>query len=181
MGLFYTGKGDGGKSFVGRKKFDKASPAMEALGALDELNSLLGLVRSEECNRTHKARIRAAQEALFIIQANVAAPLFKSTYKAPVLSPSKLFELEEVIRRAEHIVRPGRGFIVSGEHSLAAWYDYSRAVSRRAERAALRVAKKLRLNPLLLAYLNRLSSFLFALARLSAKKSRVKELHPTYR
>lgn len=181
MGLFYTGKGDKGKSFVAGKKFLKTSPEMEALGALDELNSLLGLVRSHERDRTRRAQIRAAQETLFIIQANVAAPIFGTAHKAPPLRESKLFELEAIIRRAERAVRPERGFIIPGEHRLSAWYDYARTVSRRAERATLRVAAALKLDPLVRAYVNRLSSFLFALARLSAKKSRIKEKHPSYR
>ena len=72
MGLFYTGKGDKGKSIVGKKIIDKTSVEIEALGDLDELNSLLGIVRSSVSDKAFKRIILSVQENLFIIQANVA-------------------------------------------------------------------------------------------------------------
>ena len=76
MPLFYTGKGDAGTSQVGKKKVPKDSPLLEALGDLDELNSLIGVARSglEDSELTKK--LKQVQEALFIIQARVAWILF---------------------------------------------------------------------------------------------------------
>ena len=75
MALFYTGKGDKGQSHIGKKKYSKDSPIMEALGDLDELNSLLGVIRAAAKKGLNK-KLFLVQENLFIIQARVAWILF---------------------------------------------------------------------------------------------------------
>lgn len=180
MGLFYTGKGDGGQSNIGGKKIDKTCVEMRSLGELDELNSLLGLARTQKISAKTKAILKDIQQDLFIVQANIGALLFGNEWPAPPLLPEKIKKLEQWIDDFEKKVKPARGFIIAGENQASAWLDLARTVSRRAEREVLVVAKEQAIDANVLAYMNRLSSLMFALARLEAKKRKTKEEHPRY-
>ncbi|HEY4499781.1 MAG TPA: cob(I)yrinic acid a,c-diamide adenosyltransferase [Candidatus Paceibacterota bacterium] len=181
MGLFYTGKGDKGKSLICGKKIDKTCCEMEALGHLDELNSLLGLIRSYQIQPQFQEGLKGVQENLFIIQANLAVIMLGKKFKAPEFPHNKITGLETVIDVLEKEIQPEKKFVISGENQQAAWFDYARTVCRRAERETLRLAKKKKINPDILAYLNRLSGFLFACARYESKIANIKEHNPTYR
>ena len=178
MALFYTGKGDKGSSLVGKKKYPKDSPILEALGDLDELNSLLGVIRSS-AKRDLKQKLFLIQENLFIIQAQVAWLMFKK-FKSPRITEQKIQRMEQEIDEMEKKIKPQRGFIISGENEQASWLDYARAVSRRAERSAVKLNKKHHLSQELLTYLNRLSSYLYALARFEISENKIKEKKPQY-
>lgn len=181
MGLFYTGLGDQGRSIIAKKKFSKTHPVMDALGDLDELNSLTGLVRTKIRSHEIRMTLQNVQEALFIIQANVAVSEFGGKYPPPELKKQKITEMEKTIDALEKKINPERGFIVSGETEKSAWLDYARTVSRRAERSVIKYYKSKKPDVSVLAYLNRLSSLFFALARWEAKKSGKKEGHPKYK
>jgi len=178
MVSFYTGKGDAGVSQIGELKHPKDSPILEALGDLDELNSLLGVVRSGYGGQELGEKLRAVQEALFLIQANLGAFLAPGS-SVPELREEKRKELEREIGEIEEKLQLGRGFIVPGANPLSAWLDYVRTVARRAERSCYRAHKEHPI-PVPLSYMNRLSSYLFALARLEASKEHIKESHPQY-
>lgn len=181
MGLFYTGKGDQGESELMKgRKTDKTRLEMAVLGDLDELNSLLGLVRSQIASQEHKKIVRDIQDDLFTVQANIAVLMYPENFKVPEFKPEKVKQLETLIDAFERAVNPEKGFIVTGENQDAAWFDFARTVARRAERSALRLNKETPLKPEVLSYLNRLSSILFALARISAKTAEAKEEHPGY-
>lgn len=182
MGIFYTGKGDKGQSIIGRRKVDKTCLEISALGDLDELNCLLGAVRHEKLIPLHKKIICEVQENLFIIQANVAGvTLFCGEYKSPDFPAGKITGIEKIIDGLEREIKPAKKFVIPGETRESAWLDVARAVSRRVEREVLKVHKKYRLPLVILAYLNRLSSLLFALARAEAKHGGKKERHPRYK
>jgi cob(I)alamin adenosyltransferase len=185
MGLFYTGKGDKGKSLIEKSRIAKTSIVIEALGELDELNSLIGLVRAVCKNRQLKIELLNIQQTLFIIQANIAWLMYPK-FKPPIFTKSKIDDLEKTIDRIEKQVKPERHFIIPGSTPESAWLDYLRAITRRVERKVLKLktsrsvsAKQLDKN--ILAYLNRLSSFFFAQARLAAKLSDIKEQKPIYK
>lgn len=181
MGLFYTGKGDKGASKVGKVKMDKSCLEAEVLGTLDELNSLLGLIKSQkDLPKNLKKHLENVQEKLFIIQAHIAALVFKGKQTARITT-DHIKELEAIIEVLEKEIKPAKKFILSGEHELAAWLDYARAVSRKVEREVVRFKKTKKVSPETIAFLNRLSSFLFALARSETKKSGKKEKHPSYK
>ena len=131
MGLFYTGKGDKGTSLICGKKIDKTCAEMEALGDLDELNSLLGLIRSYQIQRQFQNELKGVQENLFTIQAHIAVIMLGKKFKAPVFSHNKITELETVIDTLEKEIQPAKKFVISGESQSAAWFDYARAVCRR--------------------------------------------------
>ncbi|TSC56912.1 MAG: ATP:cob(I)alamin adenosyltransferase [Parcubacteria group bacterium Greene0714_21] len=188
--LFYTGKGDKGSSVIGKKKFPKDSPVPEVLGELDELNSLIGLFKSTEKGKPFFLKLTKVQETLFIIQARIAWILYPK-FSSPQVLGEKIKELEKEIERAEKTIHPERGFVISGTNETSSWLDYLRAVARRVERRAYTLsrlrqgyggqAKKYAVPKEILAYLNRLSSYLYALARLEIHKKKLKEPKPSYK
>ena len=121
MGLFYTGKGDKGQSHIGKKKYPKDSPIMEALGDLDELNSLLGVIRST-AKKGLMQKLFLVQENLFIIQARIAWVMFKK-FESPQLTQEKIFKMEQEIDAIEKKIQPKRGFIITGENKEASYLD----------------------------------------------------------
>ena len=177
--FFYTGKGDKGKSHIGKKKIPKDSVIFEALGDLDELNSLVGVVKSGLRNKPLQKKLQNTQESLFIIQARVAWILFPQ-FKAKQLSKKKIAELEKEIDAIEKKIQPDRGFVIAGSEQVSAHLDYLRAVSRRVERSLNKLHKKDTLPPEVLTYANRLSSYYYALARDEVYRKKVKEPQPTY-
>ena len=179
MALFYTGKGDKGLSVVGKKKYPKDSPIMEALGDLDELNSLLGVIRATAKKELQK-QLFLVQENLFIIQAQIAWLMFKE-FTSPKLTKEKIQKMEQEIDAMEKKIKPERGFIIPGENELASWLDYARAVVRRVERSVVTLNKTHQLPRELLIYVNRLSSYLYALARFEIAKSKIREKKPRYK
>lgn len=178
--FFYTGKGDRGRSAIGKKKFSKDSPIIEALGELDELNSFIGVARSTQTQTQLAKKLQNVQQNLFIIQAQIAWFLYPK-FKPPELKQEKIQDLERKIENAEKTIKPERGFIISGSSAVSAWLDLLRAVSRRAERRVCALSKKHKVQPEILAYLNRLSSYFYALARLEIHNKKIKEPRPRYK
>ena len=180
--MLYTGKGDDGSTyfFGSKERFGKDTPLVEALGTLDELNSLLGFVRARIRGRTlkgpqgptSKAIIEDVQQNLFIIQAELAGADKK-------IEESKVREMEKLIGEIENKLPPIKTFFIPGANEESALLDFARTVSRRAERRVVALEKKP--TKFTLAYLNRLSSLLYALARLQGKKGGKVEKRPTYK
>lgn len=184
--MLYTRKGDKGDTyFFGcSQRFSKNSALAEALGSIDEINSLLGFCKV----KAKKTKIKIAnkaiflagiietiQENLFIIQANLAGVDKKITAE-------KVKYLENIIDEIEKQLPPIKSFFIPGGLELSALFDYSRAVSRRAERkiVALAESEKNKITAETLAFLNRLSSALYAIARISNFKAGKKEKPPSY-
>ncbi len=183
MALF-TGKGDGGttKTYGCDQRVSKSSAIAEALGSLDEINSFLGIVKVTATTTSFtvvqkkvSVIVHNLQQTLFMVQAQVAG--------FPMEIPaSKVKELEEIIVACEQELPPIKNFFISGGTELAALFDISRTIARRAERRVVAVAeeKKITIEATTLAFLNRLSSILYALARLSNHKAGISEESPTY-
>ena len=181
MGLFYTGKGDGGQSDLGFKKVSKSRVEIRILGDLDHLNSLIGVVKNQPFKKNQirfGAILTGIQENLFIIQAHIGC-LMAGKFKAPEFKKAKVQQLEELIDAFEKQVKPERGFIIPGASFNSAWLDLARTFTRKTELSVLRLKNKL--EPKIPAYLNRLSSLFYAMARLAAKQEQKKEKHPVYR
>lgn len=184
--MFYTGKGDKGVCDLGKgKRIPKTDVAIVAVGALDELNSLLGLVRNQRVSAQAKKELLDAQEKLFIIQAQIAVIMMGSGYKAPPLPKNVVHNLEIIVDALEKKVKLGKHFIIPGACESAAWLDYARALTRRSELELLvfNAKSKKKMDPLALAYINRLSSLLYALARAEAHRNGhagKKETRPSY-
>ncbi len=177
--MFYSGKGDDGQSelFGSGERCNKNGPIFEALGTVDELNSLLGICYSKAKKEPVRENIslpdivRELQEDLFIIQAELAG-----TEKNII--NGQVEKLEEVIAAlSDHVPKP-KGFVMAGSNELSAHFDFARSVARRAERAALGVDAEV--SDSTKAYLNRLSSLLYVLARYVATGVDEKEQNPSY-
>lgn len=180
--MLYTRKGDKGDtgSFGCCQKFSKNSVFAEALGSIDEINSLLGVCKVKAADFNFKINgnaiseiIEKIQENLFIIQANIAGADKK-------ISQENIRFLEEITDAIEKELPPIKSFFISGGLEIAALLDYSRSVSRRAERRVVALSETKKIDGEILAYLNRLSSLLYALARFINFKSDIKENSPSY-
>lgn len=177
--MLYTRKGDSGTSglFGTSERFPKHSPIYDALGSVDELNSLLGLCRARAQSMRKEALVRGAllqvQEQLFIIQAELAGA-DKSTVQSHVDA------LEAATADFESQIENPHQFVIPGATEFSALCDVARAVARRAERAVTAVSPDGAASAPTLAYLNRLSSFLYALARFAAMSEGVREQSPGY-
>lgn len=179
MPIFYTGKGDRGRSYVGKKSVEKTCFEVEALGQLDELNSMLGVLKNNEISENLKKTLHEIQENLFIIQSHVANIMLNENFKAPDFKKIKIKKAENIIDDIERKLPPLRKFIIPGTNQTSAWLDLMRAKSRNVERDVLRIGKIDQLSQEIRTYLNRLSSLFFALARWEARGE--KEGNPSYR
>jgi len=174
---FFTGKGDGGTTTIfgcDQKRISKSSELPEALGALDELNSFIGLAKVRADASTAKT-LREVQENLFIVQAETAgAP--KS------VTEEKVKDIEAVIHAIEKEIPPITNFSIAGGTELSALLDVTRTLARRAERRLVAVHEggTRELSENTRAYINRLSSLFFALARRANHKAGIVEENPKY-
>jgi cob(I)alamin adenosyltransferase len=180
----YTKKGDGGSTTLfntpNGKRLPKDSPVFDALGTLDELNTVIGLAKvaakheAVHClGETLEELLHRVQDSLFSIQAEVAG--------APhTTSGGVLTDIEARIHFIEKSLPPISSFFVPGGTEVSARLDHARAVSRRAERSVVALGEKA-VSKETTAYLNRLSSLLYALTRYVNKEHGVTEQPPQYR
>lgn len=184
--MLYTGKGDNGitNAFDCDQRFSKSSIIAEALGALDEVNSFLGVVKvNMQATEIEVLPARGSvsdvvgdiQQNLFTVQAEVAGADKR-------IAEAKILEVETMINAIESELPPIKTFFVSGGTELAATLDVARTLSRKAERRVVGVVEegKTPVSKDTLAYLNRLSSLLYALARQVNHKSGITEEPPRY-
>ena len=157
MGI-YTRRGDGGlTALAGGIRVRKTHPRIEALGVVDELNSMLGLLRLKLKGK-EAGLVRRVQCELFELGADLAS--VKRGRGRARLGPGLVVRIEREIDAYNSRVTPVAGFVLPGGTRAAAWCHLARTVCRRAERAVAAAAA-----PEALVYLNRLSDFLFVLAR----------------
>ncbi len=179
--MLYTRKGDSGTTglYGSKERLPKDSVVCEALGSLDELNSLLGVCRAtaqrqEAAPYSIAATLRALQQQLFIIQAELAGA--KKT-----IVQSYVDWIEEMTNNLEKQIPNPRAFVIPGSTELSGLLDYARAVARRTERMLVHARGAREMSVATYSYLNRLSSLLYALARYAAALARERESPPTYR
>ena len=177
IALFFTKEGDEGKSKIRNKKISKTNLILETLGELDELNSLIGIVKN--IVKKYRKELHQIQENLFIIQAQIAWFLYPK-FKKPEIKKGKIKYLEERIIKIENKIKPERGFIIPGREINSAWLHYLRTAARRVERRIIALDKKYKLDHNTLSYMNRLSSYLYALAREIVYDKKLKEDKPKY-
>lgn len=180
----YTRKGDTGttKTFGCNQRISKSTAIAEALGSLDETNSFLGLCRSGAKAKKLSFKKRSvsdivfdAQQALFIVQAELAG--------APKTMPeARVKDVEAIVDGIEKMLPPIKSFFIPGAAELSARFDAARTIARRAERRVVQVVEEgtVKMGAHSMAYLNRLSSLLYALARFANHKAKIKETPPTY-
>lgn len=168
----YTRKGDSGKtSTLSGKCVEKDCQSMEALGTVDELNSLLGVIVSNLTDSELKKRIEEVQKELFTLGLEIIGGGKK--YKQ--IGPSEVSKLESWIDEYEEKMPVLNHFIIPGGDPIAAKIHFARAVCRRAERRVVEASKEETISGTSIIYLNRLSDFLFTSARWINYKNRIKE------
>ncbi len=164
----YTKTGDLGKtSLIGGTKVSKSNIRIETYGTIDELNSYIGLV-SDHCNDGHSKNIlKEIQDRLFTIGSSLACdPDKEQKLKIPDLKEADITLLEREIDAMNETLPEMKHFILPGGHIGVSTIHVTRCVCRRAERWCVNMQEQnLFVEPLIIKYLNRLSDYLFVLAR----------------
>jgi cob(I)alamin adenosyltransferase len=174
--MIYTKKGDDGQtSLIGGVSLWKCDERVEAYGTVDELNSHVGLLRDTCPFSVEKGMLLSVQRQLFVIQSLLAAEHPEQYDFLPELPPAAVEKLETEIDRMEKVIPPFREFIVAGGHPLVSQCHVTRCVCRRAERRVVALKRREEIQPVILRYLNRLSDYLFVLARYLSRLLDVKE------
>lgn len=158
----YTKNGDAGvTSLVHTRNVPKSDDRIRFVGSADELNSHIGLVKSQTADGQTRAFLEEIQNTLMTIMAGVADP-FNQKYK---LKEENVSVLEQEIDRLEGLFARRQGFVLPGGNPLSAQIDVARCVARRAERALAAVSVKFGTDAGAKKYMNRLADYLYILAR----------------
>ena len=168
LSQIYTKSGDGGETGLGDgTRVAKDHPRVTAYGEVDEFNAVLGLFVTHCPGGPERDFVRAIQNDLFDVGADlcVPAPPEGGSETGLRVIESQHLRLEQAIDRINERLRPLHSFILPGGSPAAAWLHLARTVCRRAERAVVTLSHSEPVNPHAVIYLNRLSDFLFVLAR----------------
>ncbi len=161
----YTKTGDAGTTgLFGGKRLPKNHLRIEAYGTVDELNSYVGLVRDVATNDDVRDLLKSVQDRLFTIGSNLASDPDKNVI-TPDLNPADIEALEQAIDQMNTELPDLRNFILPGGHTTVSFCHIARCVCRRAERLTVALHENEPIEALILKYLNRLSDYLFVLAR----------------
>jgi len=171
----YTKKGDSGDtSLFGGDRVSKSHERIEAYGNVDELNSQVGLAASYNLSDKGTKYLRKIQEQLFTLGADLATPPSSET-RIDRIGENDIQFLEDAIDELEEHLDPLKKFILPGGSQPGATLHVARTVCRRAERATVACQQVDNISDECLKYLNRLSDFLFVIARYENKQAGIRE------
>jgi cob(I)alamin adenosyltransferase len=177
----YTKIGDQGKTcFFGCGLVSKDDPRIEAFGALDELNSVIGVALCFISDEKLRLLLGKIQNDLFQVGADLAGSAMDGD-TLPKITSNHVQEIEGVIDEIEAVLDIPSKFILPGGTKESAFLHLCRSITRKAERSLVNVQKILPLNNDMLRYVNRLSDLMFVLARQANKEVEVKEQQPIYK
>lgn len=162
-------------SLFGGKRVSKAALRIETYGTIDELNSWIGVLRDQEVNSRKQDILLAVQDRLFTIGSMLATEPGNTKVKIPGLWDDDVLFLEQHIDAMDSLLPAMRAFVLPGGHQAISFTHVARTVCRRAERLAIALHQSEPVDALVIKYLNRLSDYLFVLARLSAQELKVGE------
>ncbi len=171
LSRIYTKTGDKGTTALGDgRRVAKDHPRIEAFGTVDELNSALGLAISAGLDAGAADLLRRIQNDLFDLGADLCVPETRQggrrqARRALRITAAHIRPLEAAIDRCNGPLQPLRSFILPGGTVASSWLHLARTVCRRAERRIVALARRERVNPQAIIYLNRLSDLLFVMAR----------------
>ncbi|MBA2615547.1 MAG: cob(I)yrinic acid a,c-diamide adenosyltransferase [Actinobacteria bacterium] len=161
----YTRGGDAGETSLGDgARVPKSDLRIAAFGTVDELNSWLGLALARGLPDEFRPWLERVQNELFDLGADLSVPTDEQRERLRVTG-EQVERLEELCDQANDGLEPLRSFVLPGGTEAAAALHFARTICRRAERIAVELSASEPVNPLALAYLNRLSDLLFILAR----------------
>ncbi len=171
----YTRRGDRGEtSLYGPKRVQKDDPLVEAYGTIDELGSVLGVVISGSRNRWLVSSLKEVQRMLFVAGGDAATEL-DGSQKVPRVTEADTARIEKMTDELISKLPTLANFILPGGSPTGAMMHLARSVCRRAERRILTASRSHRMNPELLPFFNRLSSYLFNLSRWENRRTGKKE------
>lgn len=180
----YTKTGDEGTTALfGGTRVQKNNLRIESYGTVDELNSYIGLIKDHEISFEIKQSLLKIQHDLFTLGAMLATPPEKETLKngnerlnIPKVDEKSILYLENEIDKMDAELPQMTHFILPGGHVAVSFCHVARCVCRRAERLSVALKEHEHLNSAILKYLNRLSDYLFVLARKLSKDLSVEEI-----
>lgn len=162
----YTKRGDDGFSdLLGGARAPKYDLRFCSLGDLDELNSVLGLVKCFVKNKDEKDVLEKAQEQIFALSAHIAALGSGMENERYMYLGGFETELEKRIDFLQSLSPEGFKFVLPGENEASAHADVARTVARRAERGIAALSREHQVSPAVSVFINRLSDYLYVLAR----------------
>lgn len=164
----YTKAGDQGKtSLIGGTRVPKSHIRIETYGTVDELNSFIGLLNDLVADAKINADLKEIQDRLFTVGSSLACdPEKESALKIPDLKEEDIVGLELAMDAMNEVLAPMKSFIIPGGHQAISTAHIARCVCRRAERWCVNMQEEdLFVEILVIKYLNRLSDYLFTLAR----------------
>jgi cob(I)alamin adenosyltransferase len=163
----YTRTGDKGQtSLIGGTRVPKFHPRIEAYGTIDELNSYIGLIRDSLEDEHYREILLEIQDRLFTAESLIALdPEAEVKIKLPMLEDQDIALLEREIDRMNENLPELSSFILPGGHPIVSYCHIARTICRRAERNTIRLSQAQSVEEKVIRYLNRLSDYLFVLAR----------------
>jgi cob(I)alamin adenosyltransferase len=175
----YTKTGDSGKTLlIGGTKVPKSHIRIDAYGTIDELNSYIGLLSDNFRHEHSNEALKGIQDRLFTIGSSLACdPDKEALLKIPDLKEEDIVWLEQEIDAMNNVLVPMKSFVLPGGHVSVSTAHIVRCVCRRAERKCVNMVEHgLFVEPLVIKYLNRLSDYLFILARFISHELKVDEV-----
>jgi|TARA_B100000497_G_scaffold49491_1_gene57037 cob(I)alamin adenosyltransferase len=180
----YTKTGDKGTTgLIGGSRVSKDHLRIESYGTVDELNSYIGLIKDQAIENQIKEVLIRIQHDLFTLGSMLATPTNKQTLKngeqrlnIPEVDTKSVTYLEKEIDKMNEKLPKMTHFILPGGHTTVSFCHIARCVCRRAERLSVSLHEQEGVNPITLTYLNRLSDFLFMLARKLSQDLSVQEV-----
>jgi cob(I)alamin adenosyltransferase len=174
----YTRTGDDGSTgLIGGTRVQKYDLRLEAYGTVDELNSWIGLIRSQEISPDDIPDLIEIQKKLFVISANLATDTSKVEVKDKLLCCEEdILVLERIMDQILDSLPPLSNFLLPGGSNAVSYCHIARTVCRRAERRVCQLSSVTPVQVDVLRYLNRLSDYLYVLSRKVAKDTLIEEI-----
>jgi cob(I)alamin adenosyltransferase len=174
----YTKKGDTGTtSLIGGTKVSKSHLRIEAYGTVDELNSYIGLCKDLLTDQNSIVILQEIQDRLFTIGSSLAVdPEKEPKMKIPDLLEEDISLLEKEMDKMSDQLPEMKSFILPGGHPIISHLHIARCICRRAERCCVRLETETEIDAIIIKYLNRLSDYLFVLARYAGHLLNIPEI-----
>ena len=172
----YTKTGDKGyTSLIGGTRVPKHHLRIESYGTVDELNSYIGLIRDQDIAAHDKQMLKEIQDRLFTIGSSLASDPEKSKMVIPDLHEADIELLEKEMDAMNENLPQLRHFILPGGNNAISFCHIARCVCRRAERLSVHLSEQSQVEGKVNIYLNRLSDYLFTLARKIGNDNKISE------
>lgn len=163
----YSRTGDKGEtSLIGGRRVSKDHEQIEAYGTVDELNSFIGLLRDQKIDGHTGNILGIVQERLFVVESLLAIDYENlKAFDLPLITEDDIVLLEKEIDEMNLQLPELKHFVLPGGHPFSSLAHVARTICRRAERNMIKLSHNYPLDPLCVKYINRLSDYLFVLAR----------------